>query len=72
MEQIIELTAARILIVGGLFNIAFGFIMGHSLGLFRLKNPDAPYRYILSAHKSGLQQGFLLLGLVYGIIKVYL
>lgn len=68
MTELIDSTPNQILILGGVFNIVFGFIMGHVLGLFRLRKPDSPYRYILSAHKAGLQQGFLLFGLVFAVL----
>ncbi len=68
MENFITETAVKILIIGGVFNIAFGIIVGHILGLHRLKNPDSNYKYLLSAHKAGLQQGFMLLGLVFALM----
>ena len=65
---LITTTAIKILIIGGVLNLVFGFIIGHLLGLYRLKNPEMNYKYLLSAHKAGLQQGFMLLGLVFAVI----
>ena len=68
MEIITTTTAIKILIIGGVLNLVFGLIVGHVLGLYRLKNPAGNYKYLLSAHKAGLQQGFMLLGLVFAVI----
>ncbi|MEA1882656.1 MAG: hypothetical protein U9N31_09690 [Candidatus Marinimicrobia bacterium] len=65
----IEITPAmKLLTVGGVMNLAFGFLLGHYLGMFRLKNPDTPYRYLLVAHKAGLQQSFMLFGLCFAVV----
>ena len=68
MEIITTTTAIKILIIGGVLNLVFGLIVGHVLGLYRLKTPAGNYKYLLSAHKAGLQQGFMLLGLVFAVI----
>ena len=68
MEIITTTTAIKILIIGGVLNLVFGLIVGHVLGLYRLKTPTGNYKYLLSAHKAGLQQGFMLLGLVFAVI----
>ena len=65
---LITTTAIKILIIGGVLNLVFGFIIGHLLGLYRLKNPEMNYKYLLIAHKAGLQQGFMLLGFVFAVI----
>ena len=68
MEIITTTTAIKILIIGGVLNLVFGLIVGHVLGLYRSKSPAGNYKYLLSAHKAGLQQGFMLLGLVFAVI----
>ena len=39
MEIITTTTAIKILIIGGVLNLVFGLIVGHVLGLYRLKTP---------------------------------
>jgi len=60
--------ASKILVVGGVLNLAFGLLTGLVLGGLRSRNPDADHKYLLSAHKAGLQQGFMLLGLTFAVM----
>ena len=60
-------TAAKILIVGGVLNLAVAFVMGFILSRYRLNPPhEGPY-YVDLAHKNALWEGFMLLGLVFAV-----
>lgn len=56
-------TAAKILIVGGILNLAYGFITGFFMGAIRQNQPTVP-KYLTLAHTGPLMQGPMLLGLV--------
>ncbi len=58
--------ASKILIVGGLANLAYGFLNGLMLSSVRLRSPDAP-KYLVLAHMGALMQGPMLLGLVWAL-----
>jgi len=55
-------TAAKVLIVGGVLNLAYGVITGLVLTSIRSRSPEAP-RYLTLAHLGPLMQGPMLLGL---------
>jgi len=55
-------TAAKVLIVGGVLNLAYGAITGLVLTSVRSRSPEAP-RYLTLAHIGPLMQGPMLLGL---------
>lgn len=55
-------TAAKVLIVGGVLNLAYGVITGLILTNARMRSPEAP-RYLTLAHLGPLMQGPMLLGL---------
>ena len=60
-------TAAKILIVGGVLNLAVAFAAGYLLSNKRLTPPhEGPY-YLLQAHRGALQEGFMLLGLAWAV-----
>jgi len=59
-------TAAKILIVGGVLNLAYGFLTGFVLGNTRMKSPEAP-KYLILAHTGPLMQGPILLGLAVAV-----
>ena len=59
-------TATKILIVGGVLNLAYGFLTGFVLGNTRMKSPEAP-KYLVLAHTGPLIQGPMLLGLVFAV-----
>ena len=61
-------TAAKILIVGGVFSLILAFVLGFILSAKRVQVPDGDYHYLLQAHKVSLQEGFMLLGLVFAVI----
>ena len=58
--------AAKILIVGGVLNLAYGFLTGIFLGKERSSKPTAP-KYLVFAHVGPLMQGPALLGLVFAV-----
>ena len=55
-------TAAKVLIVGGVLNLAYGVVTGLVLTSTRSRSPEAP-RYLTLAHIGPLMQGPMLLGL---------
>ena len=55
-------TAAKVLIVGGVLNLAYGVVTGLVLTGIRSRSPEAP-RYLTLAHLGPLMQGPMLLGL---------
>jgi hypothetical protein len=55
-------TAAKVLIVGGVLNLAYGVLTGLVLTNVRMRSPQAP-RYLTLAHLGPLMQGPMLLGL---------
>ena len=59
-------TAERILIVGGVLNLAYAFVTGFILSAIRMKRPEAP-KYLMLAHMGPLMQGAMLLGLVWAV-----
>lgn len=55
-------SATQILIIGGMFILTFGFLLGIPMALAREKASRAP-RYLLAAHLAALIQGGMLLAL---------
>lgn len=55
--------ATKILVVAGILNLAFGFLVGFPFAMARMKAPYAP-RYLVAAHIGSLMQGTMLLALV--------
>jgi hypothetical protein len=55
-------TASRILIAGGVFNLAYGFATGIPLTIARARSPNAS-KYLVFAHVGPLMQGPMLLAL---------
>lgn len=60
-------TASKVLVASGVLNLAFGLLVGALLAGLRTRNPEAEHRYLLTAHKAGLQQGLMLLGLTWAV-----
>jgi hypothetical protein len=58
--------AEQILVLGGVINLAYGFITGFMLAAIRQKGAVAP-KYLLFAHIGPLMQGAMLLGLVFAV-----
>lgn len=54
--------STQILIIGGMFILSFGFLLGIPMALAREKASRAP-RYLLAAHLAALIQGGMLLAL---------
>lgn len=59
-------TAAKVLIVGGMLNLAYGVITGLFLTNVRMRSAEAP-RYLTLAHIGPLMQGPMLLGLAFAL-----
>lgn len=55
-------TAAKVLIVGGMFNLAYGTVTGLIISRLRSSSPDVP-RHLTLAHIGPFMQGPMLLGL---------
>jgi len=60
-------SAIRVLLVGGLANLVFSFVLGWVLSMQRMKRPIEPLRWLLVAHTVSLQEGLMLLGLSYAL-----
>jgi hypothetical protein len=61
MEQ-----AAVVLVVGGMFNLFYGYLTGFFFAAARQKSEFAP-RYLVMAHVGPYMQGAMLLGLVFAV-----
>lgn len=59
-------TAAKILVVGGMLNLLYGFVTGIFLSNVRKRQAEAP-KYLTLAHMGPLMQGPMLLGLVFAV-----
>lgn len=59
-------TATRILILGGMFVLAFGLLLGIPMAVARKESPRAP-RYLLAAHLAAIIQGGMLLALTIAV-----
>lgn len=60
-------TAAKILVVGGVLNLAVALVIGFILSRYRLNPPNEGPYYVHLAHKNALWEGFMLLGLVFAV-----
>ena len=56
-------TSAKILVVGGVLNLALAFVFGFVLSRVRLRAPGAETGYLPQVHRGALWEGFMLLGL---------
>jgi len=59
-------TAGKILLVGGVLNLAYGVVTGYSMSLTKMRGKEVP-RYLTLAHLGPLMQGPALLGLVIAV-----
>jgi len=59
-------TATRVLIVGGMSVLVFGFLLGIPMAAARSKAPQPP-RYLFAAHLAAILQGGLLLALTIAV-----
>ena len=60
-------TAAKILTIGGLGNLTFAFVFGFVLSRARMRDPEADESLLTHVHIVSLWEGFMLLGLVFGV-----
>ena len=60
-------TAAKVLVIGGLFSLLFAFIMGFVLSQVRLRDHTVEQTRLLGVHVVALWEGFMLLGLVWAV-----
>lgn len=59
-------TASKTLVVAGLLNLAYGFLLGLPLSMARMKSPQAP-RYLVLAHLGPIMSAPILLSLVVAV-----
>ena len=56
--------AEKVLIAGGVLNLAYGVLLGYPIVVTRAKGAPATPRYLMAAHLSTLLHAAVLLGLV--------
>ena len=57
--------AEKVLIVGGILNLAYGVLLGYPIIVTRSKGASVTPRYLMAAHIGTLLHGAVLLGLVW-------
>jgi hypothetical protein len=57
--------AEKVLIVGGVLNLAYGVLLGYPIVVTRVKGAPATPKYLMAAHLGTLLQAAVLLGLVW-------
>jgi hypothetical protein len=57
--------AEKVLITGGILNLAYGVLLGYAITVIRAKGAPATPKYLMAAHVGALLQGAVLLGLVW-------
>lgn len=57
--------AEKVLIVGGVLNLAYGVLLGYPMIVIRAKGAAAVPRYLMAAHLTVLLHAAVLLGLVW-------
>jgi hypothetical protein len=57
--------AEKVLIVGGVLNLAYGVLLGYPITVIRAKGAAATQKYLMAAHAGALLQAAVLLGLVW-------
>jgi hypothetical protein len=57
--------AEKVLIVGGVLNLAYAVLLGYAIVVIRVKGAPATPRYLLATHIGALLHAALLLGLVW-------
>jgi hypothetical protein len=55
--------AVKVLIVGGVLNLAYGTLLGNPITVIRAKGAPATPKYLMAGHISALLQAAVLLGL---------
>ncbi len=59
------IVAEKVLIVGGVLNLAYGVLLGYPITVIRAKGAPATQKYLMAAHVGALLQAAVLLGLVW-------
>jgi len=59
--------AEKVLIVGGVLNLAYGVLLGYPIMVIRAKGAPAIPRYLRAAHLGTLMHAAVLLGLVWAV-----
>lgn len=57
--------ADKVLIVGGVLNLAYGVLLGYPITVIRAKGAPAAPKYLMAAHVGALLHAAILLGLVW-------
>jgi hypothetical protein len=57
--------AEKVLIVGGVLNLAYGMLLGYPITVIRAKGAPATPKYLMTTHVSALLHAAILLGLVW-------
>jgi hypothetical protein len=57
--------AEKVLIVGGVLNLAYGVLLGYPITVARLKGAPATPKYLMATHIGTLMHAAILLGLVW-------
>lgn len=60
-------TAEKLLVVGGVSILGYGFVLGLPMAMARMRAPEAP-RYLVVAHLASIIQGAVLLGLSRAVV----
>ncbi|MDR3033514.1 MAG: hypothetical protein LBV78_10475 [Kitasatospora sp.] len=58
-------SAEKVLIAGGVLNLAYGVLLGYPLTMTRVKGATAAPRYLMAAHLGTLLHAAVLLGLAW-------
>jgi hypothetical protein len=57
--------AEKVLITGGVLNLAYGTLLGYPITVIRVKGAPATPKYLMATHVSTLLQAAILLGLAW-------
>ena len=57
--------AEKVLIAGGVLNLAYGMLLGYPITVIRAKGAPATPKYLMATHVSALLHAAILLGLVW-------
>jgi len=57
--------AEKVLIAGGMLNLAYGTLLGYPITVIRVKGAPATPKYLMAAHVSALLHAAILLGLAW-------
>jgi hypothetical protein len=59
--------AEKVLITGGVLNLAYGVLLGYPITVIRAKGAPAAPKYLMAAHVGALLHAAVLLGLVWAV-----